>query len=362
MTSTLKRAGHLLLSLVVGLFLFTACDSSNDGAVEGRMNLRLTDAPLDSVAEVNVTIESINLVREDGDDDDGDDDDADDGDDDDVERGDDGIVPVFKPDEPVTVNLLDLTDSTTTLITDAAIPAGEYSQMRLVLTSENNLVFNDGTTERLQTPSAQSSGYKIRIPGFEIDEEGDVVDLTLDFDASRSIVEQGNGGYLLKPVVVVKNIDFSDGELEATDTEASGRLENVDTSGPTFTVEGVPFTATGSTDYDNVDAIDGLSSFSYASVEAVEESDGSYRALEVEAVSDADDLPYSLRGALDGVTSSSITVLGQTITVDSNTEFDDPLSSDTFDTVLSAGDGVEVTFDVQSDGSRLATSVEREDG
>ncbi len=226
MTSTLKRAGRLLLSLVVGLFLFTACDSSNDGVVEGRMNLRLTDAPIDNVAEVNVTIERINLVREDGDDD------ADGGDDDEVERGDDGIVPVFKPDEPVTINLLELTDSTTTLITDAAIPAGEYSQMRLVLTNENSIVLDDGTTQGLQTPSAQTSGYKIRIPGFEIDEEGDVVDLTLDFDASRSLVLRGNGEYLLKPVVVVENIDFSDAELEATDTEASGRLENVDTSGP----------------------------------------------------------------------------------------------------------------------------------
>ena len=359
MTSTLERAGYLLLSLTLGLFLFTACDSSNDGAVEGRMNLRLTDAPLDSVTEVNVTIESINLVREDGDDDDAEDGDDDNGDE--IERGDEGIIPVFEPDEPVTINLLDLTDSTTTLISDAAIPAGEYSQMRLVLTDENNLVFNDGSTESLQTPSAQQSGYKIRLPGFEIDEEGDVVDLTLDFDASRSIVEQGNGGYLLKPVVVVKTIDFSDGELESTDTEASGRLQNVNTSGPTFTVEGVTFATTNATDFDGVSSIDGLSSFSYASVEAVEESDGSYRALEVEAVSDASDLTYSLRGSLEGVISTSITLLGQTITIDSNTEFDDPLSSDTFDTTLTAGDGVEVTFDVQSDGSRIATSVERED-
>lgn len=361
MTSTLQRAGRLLLSLALGLFLFTACDSSNDGAVEGRMNLRLTDAPIDNVSEVNVTIESINLVREDGDDEEDDADDGDDNDDSEVERGDEGIIPVFEPDQPVTINLLELTDSTTTLITDAAIPAGEYSQMRLVLTNDNTVVLDDGTTQSLQTPSAQSSGYKIRIPGFEIDEEGDVVDLTLDFDASRSLVLRGNGQYLLKPVVVVENIDFSDGELEATDTEASGRLQNVNTSGPTLTVEGVTFTTTDSTDFDGVDTIDGLSSFSYASVEAVAQSDGSYNALEVEAVSDASDLSYSLRGTLDEATATSLTVLGQTVAVDSTTEFDDPLSSDTFDTVLTAGDNVEVTFDVQSDGSRLATSVERDD-
>lgn len=353
MTSTLKRAATLLFALALGVFLFTACDSSNDGAVEGRMNLRLTDAPIDGVTEVNVTIESINLVREDEDEDDGEEDDGDD-----LERGDEGIVPVYQPDEPVTINLLELTDSVTTLVTDAAIPAGEYSQMRLVLTSDNTIVFNDGTSESLKTPSAQQSGYKIRIPGFEIDEEGDIIDLTLDFDAMRSIVAQGNGGYLLKPVVVVENIDFSDGELEATDTEATGRLQNVNTSGPAFTVEGVTFFATDSTDYDGVSTIDGLSSFSYASVEAVAASDGSYNALEVEAVSDASGISFSLRGALDDATASSITLLGQTITVDSNTEFDDPLSSDTFSTTLTEGDDIEVEFDVQSDGSRLATSVE----
>jgi ribosomal protein L24 len=319
------------------------------------MNLRLTDAPLDGVAEVNVTIESINLVRED------DDDDADDGDNDDgdeVEAGDDSIVPVFAPDQPVTINLLELTDSTTTLVSDAAIPAGEYSQMRLVLTNDNTLVFDDGTTADLKTPSAQQSGFKIQIPGFEIDEEGDVVDLTLDFDASQSVVDRGNAGYLLKPVVKAETIEFSDADLEAADVGATGRLENVNTSGPTVTVEGVTFTATDSTDYDGVDNIDGLSSFSYAAVEAVAEEDGTYRAVEIEAAEQGE-FSYSLEGAFEDATDTSVTLLGQTIAINSDTDYEGTLDAATLQT-LTSDSRIEVEFNVMSDGSRVATSIELE--
>ncbi|PEN13521.1 hypothetical protein CRI94_09405 [Longibacter salinarum] len=352
MKSTLRTVFSLGLVLVLGLVTFTACDSSDSGAVQGKMNLRLTDAPLDSVAEVNVTIESINLVREDADDDDL----EGDSESDEVEAGDDAIVPVFAPDQPVTVNLLDLTDSTATLVTDAAIPAGDYSQMRLVLTNNNTLVFNDGSTENLKTPSAQQSGYKIQIPEFEIDEEGDIVDLTLDFDASQSVVELGNGGYILKPVVKAEAIEFTDADLELAEIEATGRIDNVDTSGPTLTVEGIPFTTTDSTDFDGVSAIDGLSSYNYASVEAVKEDDGTYRAAEVEALS-SDEFTFSLEGYVEGATDTSVSLLGQSIAIDGDTEFEGTLDAATLQ-ALTSSDIIEVDFIVLSDGSRLATSIE----
>ncbi|NBC87421.1 MAG: DUF4382 domain-containing protein [Bacteroidetes bacterium] len=352
MTSTLRTALTLGLATVLSLLTFAACDSSNSGVAEGRMNLRLTDAPLDGVAEVNVTIESINLVCEDGDDDD------EGREDDDVEAGDESIVPVFAPDQPVTINLLELTDSTTTLVTDAAIPAGEYSQMRLVLTNDNTLVFEDGSTADLKTPSAQQSGYKILIPEFEIDEEGDIVDLTLDFDASQSVVKRGASGYLLKPVVKAKTIEFSDADLELADVGATGRLDNVNTSGPTVTVEGVTFTPTDSTDYDGVTSIDGLSSVSYAAVEATREDDGSYRAVEIEALEEGA-FSYRLEGYFEAATDSSVTLLGQTIAVDSETEFEGSLDASMLQT-LASDDRIEVEFTVLEDGRRLATSIEHE--
>lgn len=47
-------------------------------------------------------------------------------------------------------------------------------------------------------------------------EEGDIYPLLLDFDASRSIVEQGESGeYLLKPVIRTADLDNS-GAIEGT--------------------------------------------------------------------------------------------------------------------------------------------------
>jgi hypothetical protein len=350
----------LALALVLGLTTWTACDSSDSGGqVNGRMNLRLTDAPLDSATAVNVTIEQINLVREDGDDDD---DAADSEGDDEAEAGDESIVPVYTPDTPETINLLDYQNATKTLATDAEVPEGTYSQMRLVLTANgpnmksNWIVFESGNEAMLQTPSAQQSGYKINLPQFEVDEESDVIDLTIDFDASQSVVMQGNGRFLLKPVINVDEIEFSDGELEESEVEVAGRLNNVNTSGPTLTVEGLQFTVNDDTEFDGVDNIDGLTSFSYASVEASEASDGSYVADEVEALEN-EDARYSFEGTVDAVSSGEITVLGTAFQITQDTAFEGDLDADTFASVLTQGDAVEVEFTLDN-GTRVATNVE----
>ena len=59
-----------------------------------------------------------------------------------------------------------------------------------------NVVVN-GTTYPLKVPSGMESGYKL-IGSFDVP-HGGAVELTLDFDAARSIVHTGNGKYMLKP-------------------------------------------------------------------------------------------------------------------------------------------------------------------
>ncbi len=99
---------------------------------------------------------------------------------------------------PGIYNLLDFTNGLDTLLADAELPAGRVSQMRLVLGDENTLV-RDGQTHDLGTPSAQTSGLKFNIQAdFEA---GVAYELWIDFDAARSIIEKGNGGYSLKPVI-----------------------------------------------------------------------------------------------------------------------------------------------------------------
>ncbi|MDZ7653809.1 MAG: DUF4382 domain-containing protein [Burkholderiaceae bacterium] len=105
------------------------------------------------------------------------------------------------------INLLDLTNGRLEELGVLPIPAGTYSQVRLVLSPNGgagapaNSVVLDGTTAEipLRTPSAAQSGLKIIRP-FTV-APNTLVDLVIDFDACRSIVALGNGGFLLKPVL-----------------------------------------------------------------------------------------------------------------------------------------------------------------
>lgn len=95
-------------------------------------------------------------------------------------------------------DLLELTGGVSVLLADEEIPSGNITQMRLILGSENSIVV-DGETYPLQTPSAQQSGLKLNIN--QTLEPGILYEFVLDFDVEESIVVQGNGSYLLKPVI-----------------------------------------------------------------------------------------------------------------------------------------------------------------
>lgn len=106
------------------------------------------------------------------------------------------------------INLLNLTNGVLEDLGQTPLAAGHYSQLRLVLdantgASTANSVVLSGTTNEvgLSTPSAVQSGIKL-INEFDII-AGQRADLVLDFDACKSIVTKGNGGYALKPVISV---------------------------------------------------------------------------------------------------------------------------------------------------------------
>jgi hypothetical protein len=94
-------------------------------------------------------------------------------------------------------------DITTVLVNQGEIPAGHIDQFRLIL-GANNTVMIDSLIFPLQTPSAQQSGLKINVNGDFAPNE--TYELLIDFDAGQSIVEQGNGGFLLKPVIKLESI------------------------------------------------------------------------------------------------------------------------------------------------------------
>ncbi|MDZ7805611.1 MAG: DUF4382 domain-containing protein [Gracilimonas sp.] len=183
MSSLFKRSKIFsFLTLLLTAFVFTACSTNEEGGM-GTLKVSLTDAPA-NYEQVNIEVLQV-LVNKDGEADDT------------TGNGWEAIMS-----DSMVVNLLDYQNGAILELGEIELEAGRYNQIRLLLGNDNNVVV-DGETIPLKTPSAQQSGYKLNVQADV--EAGQVFELVIDFDASRSIVQTGNGGYILKPVLRTVN-------------------------------------------------------------------------------------------------------------------------------------------------------------
>lgn len=202
MLRSVNKFTNKIFGLIVFLvgFGLAAC-SSGDGT--GTMRVSLTDAPAD-YAEVNIEIHQVLVKKNDADGEETEDMDNE-------ELQDNGWKVVFN--DNITVNLLDYQNGAILDLGEVELDEGRYNQVRLVLGDDNTVVLNSGETIQLDTPSGQTSGFKLLV---KADIEADqVYDLVIDFDASRSIVVRGNGTYGLKPVLKTANLTAS-GSISGT--------------------------------------------------------------------------------------------------------------------------------------------------
>lgn len=335
-------AGALVLS---GVLFWAGCDSGGTGgAAQGDVTLRLTDAPADLDSAV-VTVDRVDLLTEDGV---SDDDDS--GEDDDESR-------LTLTEETRQLDLLQLQNGNEALLAEeVTVPEGEYTQLRFVLGSENYVVVN-GEQQMLEVPSGQQSGIKIVLPEVEIENDGDQIDLTLDFDVEDSFIDQGNGTYRFKPTIKVKNVFVNGQSIETVSVD--GLVTSVDAGNNGISVEDIAFTTTVATEIegDNVSTLGDFSEGQFVGVEGTLLDDGTVEAREIETEESDDE--RSITARIESKTNTeqeqSLTLLGVSIQVTSNTEFDDS----SFD-ALETGDRVEVDYTVDSDGNRLATQIENE--
>lgn len=115
-------------------------------------------------------------------------------------------------------NLLDFVNGADTLLASGGIAAGKIEQIRLILGNNNSVVVG-GVSYPLSTPSAQQSGLKIQV--HESLTAGVSYMILLDFDALQSVVNQGNGGYSLKPVIRILNSAALNGSITGNIIPAS---------------------------------------------------------------------------------------------------------------------------------------------
>jgi hypothetical protein len=162
--------------LVICFLMFLAGCSKSENSGNAELKVMLTDAPADYDA-VLIDVQDVQIHVSDND-----------------AVGSWQSLDVNKG----VYNLLDFRNGMDTLLASIVLPAGKISQMRLVLGPNNQLV-TGGETHNLDTPSAQQSGLKFNIQATLTG--GVAYKLWIDFDAARSIVHKGNGGYLLKPVL-----------------------------------------------------------------------------------------------------------------------------------------------------------------
>lgn len=188
----------ILWMMTILTMTVSGCGSSNssapqDSSQNGLLIVSLTDASASGFDAVNVTVRKVRVHKSAA------------AAENDAGWSDITLEPAKK------INLLDLTNGVLETLGQTSLPAGHYTQLRLVLSANTgtvpaNSVVLSGTTDEipLETPSAVQSGIKL-INEFDV-APGQLVDLVLDFDALKSIVKRGNGkrpAYALKPVIRV---------------------------------------------------------------------------------------------------------------------------------------------------------------
>lgn len=156
--------------------------------LKGTLKIAITDAPVDAqnVRDVNIVITNIEGMQ-------------------------DGTWKSFRNfEQPIGVNLLDYIGDRSVLLIDQFSNPGEYSSIRiklnmasrnssLIVNPQSNIVFNDGSSTPLYMPDGMANeiilDYKLGISSRGI------TNLTLDFDARKSIRKNESGEFILSPVI-----------------------------------------------------------------------------------------------------------------------------------------------------------------
>ena len=217
----MRKYGSALLAPALAALALAACDGGSGGTGSGgaRLTIRLTDAPGD-LKEAWVKIEEIYLQGSSG-----------------ADSVNSRVVLTDGPSAGY-VDLLTLSGGNfATVVNGEPVPAGTYSQLRLVVceayvvtrsgdvyaTRDADLPAGVTADGELRAPSACQSGFKVKLPGGALTlEEGSTI-LSVDFDVSQSFGHQaGNSGrWIMHPVLQATEVGLA-GRISGTVAVAQG--------------------------------------------------------------------------------------------------------------------------------------------
>ena len=213
----LKFFGIILALALLGIYSCekVVTDLPNENSKSGTVIVSITDAPFpyDMVEEANITIDWIKLHKIDSVLVDG-------------EIDSDSDFVMLEKD--TTLNLIELSNGITAVMSELEVPAGTYNEIRFHITEASVKILDDTTTYRLKIPGGGASGLKVKIkPWLEV-EEGVISEVLLDIDVNRSYKIIGNDkgkkgikGFMFKPVVRAVNLS-SAGKVEGMVTNEDG--------------------------------------------------------------------------------------------------------------------------------------------
>lgn len=192
----IRRLSFIALAglLALAVWALAGCGGSSSGT--GQLQVRLIDAPL-TADEINVSIASVQVHAAGG-----------------------GWQTLKEFDPPLEVNLLEYASGQSLLLADEPLDAGHYTMVRLMLyTGEDpeyqTEVVVGGVSHDVDLTNVEQTGVKCN--GQFTVESGQLLALTLDFNAGRSFVDTGGGTYMLHPVMTMSP--------DTDATLASGKVE-----------------------------------------------------------------------------------------------------------------------------------------
>ncbi|MFD2719325.1 DUF4382 domain-containing protein [Hymenobacter monticola] len=182
-----------------------SCSKSDDSDANGKLEVRLMDAPGDFRSVVlDVRQVEVHLKEE---------------------NDPDGWKTLGFT--PQAINVLEYVNGRSALLVSEDFAPGDLKEIRLILGPDSYVIGTDGQRYDLKTPSGQTSGVKLKLDKATLRQRS-TFQLLLDFDVAKSIVERGNWNpgkdkkerYLLKPVIRVVAQDLRAG-IRGTVTPAA---------------------------------------------------------------------------------------------------------------------------------------------